>query len=130
MRKWTLYIIVAALILGGGGWLILQRQSANSATSNQTVETAVVQRGDLSVTVEFAGSLAPPTEHKLAFPVAGKVYEMALVEGQTVNQGDLLARLEENLQAESDLQALFSDAGVAQAELALTHAQELVGSYR
>ena len=46
MRKWTLYIIVAALILGGGGWLILQRQSANSATSNQTVETAVVQRGD------------------------------------------------------------------------------------
>jgi phosphotransferase system IIA component len=33
----------------------------------------------------------------MALPVAGKVYEMAVVEGQTVNQGKLLARLEENL---------------------------------
>lgn len=41
-----------------------------------------------------------------------------------MNQGELLARLEENLQAEADFQALFSDVGVAQAELALTRAQD------
>lgn len=124
MRKWTLYIVIAALILGGGGWLILQHQSANSAPSHQPTETAIVQRGELSVTVEAAGSLAPSTEFTLAFPVAGKVYEMPVVEGQTVKQGELLARLEENIQAEADFQTLFTDVGVAQAELALTNAQD------
>ena len=126
MRKWTLYIIVAALILGGGGWLILQRQSTNSAASNQATETAVVQRGDLSVTVEAAGSLVSPAESSLAFPVAGRVYEIAVVEGQAVEQGDVLARLDANGQAEADFQVLFSDVGVLQAELALLHSRDVL----
>jgi RND family efflux transporter MFP subunit len=125
MRKWTLYIIVAALILGGGGWLILQRQSANSATSNQTVETAVVQRGDLSVTVEAAGSLTASTEFTLAFPVSGNLYEVTIIiEGQPVKKGDVLARLENNIQAEADYQSLFTDAGIAQSELTVINSRE------
>lgn len=87
-------------------------------------ETAVVERGDLSVTVEAAGSLTPPTEITLAFPVAGKLYEIPVSEGQTVKQGDLLVRLEDNIQAEADFQALFTSAGVAQSELAAVNAQE------
>jgi len=124
MRKWIIYLVVAVLILGGGGWLIMKRQSAQSAASNQATETAVVQRGDLSVTVDAAGSLASPTEFTLAFPVAGKIHEIFVSEGKTVTKGDLLARLEGNIQAEADFQALFSGAGVAQTELALTHAQD------
>jgi multidrug efflux pump subunit AcrA (membrane-fusion protein) len=123
MRKWIIYIVLA-LILGGGGWLVLQRQSARSAGNDQPTETAVVQRGNLSITVEAAGSLTPPTEFTLAFPVAGKVYEMPAIEGQTVKQGDVLARLEDNLQAEADFQTLFTDAGVAQVELAAVNAQK------
>lgn len=124
MRKWTLYIIVAALILGGGGWLILQRQSANSATSNQTAETAVVQRGDLSVIVEAAGSLTASTEFTLAFPVTGNLYEVTIIEGRAVKKGDVLARLENNIQAEADFQSLFTDAGIAQSELAAINSRE------
>jgi RND family efflux transporter MFP subunit len=124
MRKWTLYIIVAALILGGGGWLILQRQSANSAVSNQPAETALVQRGNLSITVEAAGSLAASTEFTLAFPVAGNLYEVPITEGQPVKKGDVLARLEENIQAEADFQSLFTDAGIAQSELTAINSQE------
>lgn len=124
MRKWTLYIIVAALILGGGGWLILQRQSANSATSSQTVETAVVQRGDLSVMVEAAGSLTASTEFTLAFPVTGNLYEVTIIEGQPVKKGDVLARLENNIQAEADFQSLFTDAGIAQSELTAINSWE------
>ena len=124
MRKWTLYIIVAALILGGGGWLILQRQSANSATSSQTAETAVVKRGDLSVTVEAAGSLTASTEFTLAFPVTGNLYEVTIIEGRAVKKGDVLARLENNIQAEADFQSLFTDAGIAQSELAAINSRE------
>lgn len=125
MNKKTLFsiaIAVVIVILGFAGYQLIAAKG--TAAEAPETETVIVYRGDLSVTMESAGSLAPPTEHKLAFPVAGKVYEMAVVEGQTVNQGDLLARLEENLQAEADFQALFSDVGVAQAELALTHAQD------
>lgn len=124
MRKWTLYIIVAALILGGGGWLILQRQSANSAVSNQPAETAVVQRGDLSITVEAAGSLTASTEFTLAFPVAGNLYEVTITEGQPVKKGNVLARLEDNIQAEADFQSLFTDAGIAQSELTAINSRE------
>ena len=102
----------------------MQRQSANSATSNQTVETAVVQRGDLSVMVEAAGSLTASTEFTLAFPVTGNLYEVAIIEGQPVEKGDVLARLDNNVQAEADFQVLFSDAGIAQAELALLNSQD------
>jgi RND family efflux transporter MFP subunit len=124
MRKWTLYIIVAALILGGGGWLILQRQSANSAVSNQPDEMAAVQRGDLSITVEAAGSLAASTEFTLAFPVTGNLYEVTIIEGQSVKKGDVLARLEDNIQAEADFQSLFTDAGIAQSELTAINSRE------
>jgi RND family efflux transporter MFP subunit len=44
--------------------------------------------------------------------------------GDQVTSAQVLARLEENLQAETDFQALFSDEGIAQAELALANAQE------
>ena len=124
MRKWTLYIIVAALILGGGSWLILQRQSANSAVSNQPAETAVVQHGDLSITVEAAGSLTASTEFTLAFPVNGNLYEVTIIEGQSVKKGDVLARLEDNIQAEADFQSLFTDAGIAQSELTAINSRE------
>lgn len=124
MRKWIIYLVVAALVLGGGYWLILQRQAAGSAASNQATETAVVQRGDISITMDASGNLVSPTESSLAFPVAGKIHEIFIDEGQTVTEGDLLARLEGNIQAEADFQALFSEVGVARAELALTHAQD------
>lgn len=124
MRNWIVYIVIAALVLGGAGWLITQRQSAISAASNQPTETAIVQRGELSVTVEAAGSLVSPAESSLAFPVAGKIYEIFVTEGQTVTKGDLLARLDNNVQTEADFQALFTDAGKAQAELALINAQD------
>ena len=76
------------------------------------------------MTVEAAGSLTSPTEITLAFPVAGKLYEIPVLEGQAVKQGGLLARLEDNIQAEADFQALFTDAGVARAELAAANARE------
>ena len=112
--------MIAALGFMGYRQIAAKKASAEAPTT----ETAVVERGDLSVTVEAAGSLTPPTEITLAFPVAGKLYEIPVSEGQTVKQGDLLARLEDNIQAEADFQALFTSAGVAQSELAAVNAQE------
>lgn len=119
-NKWIITILVLALILGGGGWLVLQRQSARSAGNDQPTETAVVQRGDLSITVEAAGSLVPPVEVALAFKSAGRLAEVPAVKGQTVEAGDVLARLETK---DLELQVVQAEATLVQAEAKLAQTE-------
>ncbi len=118
----TLAVIAVVVVLGFG---ITRQISAKKAEAETpAAETAIVQRGDVSVTVDAAGNLTSLAEIKLAFPLAGRIYEISVSEGQVVEQGDVLARLEDNIQAEADFQALFSDAGIFQAELAAANAQD------
>ncbi len=125
MNKKSIISIVVVAVIAIAGFAGYRQISAKRAAAQASeIETAVVQRDDLSITVEVSGSLIPPTEFGLAFPTAGKVYEVPVVEGQTVEKGDLLARLEGNIQAEADFQALFTDAGVANAALAVANAEE------
>jgi HlyD family secretion protein len=125
MKKKNILIVSVIVVIAILGF-VAYRQIATRKTSAEipATEMAVVQSGDMSITVEAAGSLTPPTEFILAFSSAGKVYEIPVIEGQTVKQGDLLARLEDNIQAEADFQALFTHAGVIQVELAVVTAQE------
>jgi len=125
MSKKNIWIISIVIVIAALGFVAMRQIAAKKAAAESpATETAVVERGDLSVTVEAVGSLTPPTEITLAFPVAGKLYEIPVSEGQTVKQGDLLARLEDNIQAEADFQALFIGAGIAKSELAAVNAQE------
>ncbi len=50
--------------------------------------------------------------------------ELNVAVGDSVQTAQVLARLEENIQAEADFQALFTTAGLSQAELALISAQD------
>lgn len=76
-------------------------------------ETAVVTRGTLRVTVGGSGSLSPENEVALSFRSGGRVAEVLVEVGQTVQAGDVLARLD-------DADARQS---VAQAESAVEQAQ-------
>ena len=125
MNKKNILIVSIVVVIAVLGFMGYRQIAAKKAAAEApTTETAVVVRGDLSVAVEAAGSLTPPTEITLAFPVAGKLYEIPVLEGQAVKQGDLLARLEDNIQAEADFQALFIDAGGARVELAVANAEK------
>ena len=125
MNKKNILIVSIVVVIAVLGFMGYRQIAAKKAAAEApTTETAVVVRGDLSVTVEAAGSLTPPTQITLAFPVAGKLYEIPVLEGQAVKQGDLLARLEDNIQAEADFQALFTAAGGARVELAVANAEE------
>lgn len=125
MNKKTLSTLAVIVVVAALGFGITRQISAKRATAETpATETAVVQRGDLSVTVDAAGNLASPTEITLAFSVAGRIYEIPVAEGQTVKRGDVLARLEGNIQAETDFKALFTDAGINKAELAVINARE------
>lgn len=130
MRKWTVYIVIAALIFSMSGWLIMQRKSASSARSDQPTETAIVQRGDMAVTIEATGSLLPPSEIMLAFPSGGIVAEVLVAKETMVTAGDLLVRMDDAAQslqleqAELNLQSLTSPYAIAEAEKALADAEK------
>ena len=94
-KKW--WIVVGAVVLvtalGFFGYPYLAPQQA---TAEELAETAVVRRGTLLVTVEGTGSLVSRFEAALSFPssLGGRVDEVLVVEGQRVEAGQPLARLE------------------------------------
>ncbi len=115
-KKWLIAaaVVVLVAVLGFAGY---QRISARRAVAETPAEeTAVVQRGTLLVTVSATGSLAPHAEVSLAFTSGGRVAEVLVEEGQVVEAGQPLARLETDDLA---LQAAQAEAALAAAEAQL-----------
>jgi RND family efflux transporter MFP subunit len=94
--------------------------------SEPAMQTARVRRGDLIVSIAGTGSLLPSAQAELGFRSSGLVEEVLVVSGQRVEQGELLATLEDTSQqlaydqARSNLEALFTTASllIYQAEVA------------
>lgn len=125
MSKKSFLTVVIVIVIAALGFAAYRQVSAKRAAAEvPATETAVVQRDDLVVTVEAAGSLISSDEFTLTFSASGRVYEFLVVEGQVVEKGDLLARMDEHIQAESDFQALFTEASLAKAELEVAYADE------
>ncbi len=115
-------IILVALIAGAAFYF---QSSANAAvTETPVVQTAKVRTGDLVITASGAGVVEPAAQVDLAFRSAGVLNELNVQVGDQVTSAQVLARLEENLQAETDFQAMFSAEGIALAELALANAED------
>jgi HlyD family secretion protein len=103
-------VMIAALSLAG-----CQSVAPRGAGTGESAGTAVVRRGTLLVTVDAANSLAPGSDVSLSFSSSGRVAEVLVEEGQVVEAGQPLARLEPD-----DLELQVAQ---AQAALAATEAQ-------
>ena len=114
-------IVLAAMI--GGAWYFSQPSAADE-TAAPALQTAKVRTGDLVITANGAGTILPAAQVDLGFRSAGVVAELNVKNGDAVVTGQVLARLENNLQAEADFLSLFSAQGLAQAELAVVTAQD------
>lgn len=124
-------LVLIALIAGAAFYF---QSSANAAKAETpVVQTAKVRKGDMVITASGAGVVEPAAQIDLAFRSAGTLTELNVNVGDQVKSAQVLARLEENIQAEADFQALFNAQGIANAELALANAQadldEAVGTY-
>lgn len=131
MNKKNLLIVLVIVVLAALGFAGYQRVAANrAAAESPATETAVVQRGDLTVTLDATGSLLAPSEIRLAFASSGEVAQVLVAEGQAVAAGDLLARLDDAAfrlqmeQAELNLQSLTSQYTIAEAEKELADAYD------
>lgn len=133
----------AALLLSLGGAACKPRQSAApgaSARTPQKVEVVALARADLRETLDVTGTLAANESVAIQPELSGIVREIAFVEGQKVEKGSLLARLDDaelraqvaEAEARADLakinrersDALASDGTLAQAEVDRVRSEE------
>jgi HlyD family secretion protein len=112
MRKTLFTLIIIAVLATAGIWAY-QSFFAQAEQPQQEREEHVVSRGTLAAMVNATGTILPEKQTTLSFKTPGRVAEVPVQEGQTVREGDLLARLET-----TDLEY-----AIAQAELALETAQ-------
>jgi HlyD family secretion protein len=115
------FVVVLAVV---AAIVVLARPSSSEAAEIPALQTAKVRTGDLVVTASGAGTIVPFAQLDLGFRSSGVLTELNTAIGDSVQTAQVLARLEENIQAEADFQALFTAEGVAQAELALVAAQD------
>ncbi|WP_029035844.1 efflux RND transporter periplasmic adaptor subunit [Salinimicrobium terrae] len=128
MKKKTIYIIAAIalvvivlLVVGKkAGWF-------GKSGNFKEVEVTEVQRFDVIEKVSATGKIQPEVEVMLSSEVSGEIIELPIVEGQQVQKGDLLVRVNPEIyqssleRARAGLQNIRS--GLSQAEASLKEAE-------
>ncbi len=125
-------ILLLVLVLAAVGLFVVRPWlQARSAGDTTTVTTAAVARGSIEQTVSATGNVAAERRASLSFSSTGRVISVSVVEGQAVQSGDELARLEttalERQVARAQASLQTSQARLRQAERPAT-AEELASA--
>jgi HlyD family secretion protein len=122
-KRSKLILTGIALAVIVAGTLYFTQPFAADEIATPALQTARVRTGDLVITANGAGNIVPAAQVDIGFRSAGVITELNVENGDTVTTAQILGRLEENIQAEADFQALFSAQGLAQAQLAVANAE-------
>jgi HlyD family secretion protein len=88
--KITLVTLVVCLV----SISLLSCASESDSTAIAEDQVATVQRGDLTIDITAVGNLALSLTEDLAFEIAGTVEEILVKEGDAVEEGQMLAKLD------------------------------------
>ncbi len=92
MKKLGLFfllLIVLALLAGGGWYGFKKYQSKN--TSAVSYEKLPITRGTIQVTIVSQASVEPENKLEIKLPIAGRVEDVLVDEGDKVTKGQILA---------------------------------------
>ncbi|MGC1630772.1 MAG: efflux RND transporter periplasmic adaptor subunit [Gelidibacter sp.] len=128
MRKKTLIILISTIVVLILVLLVGKKAGWFGKTGNfKEVETQKVMLMDIVEKVSATGKIQPEVEVKISSEVSGEIIELPFKEGQQVNKGDLLVRVNPDLiqSAVNRSQATFQNvkAGLEQAEASLREAK-------
>ena len=128
MKKKTIFIIVGIALVFIVLLVVGKKAGWFGKTGNfKEVEITAVQKIDIVETVSATGKIQPEVEVKLSSEVSGEIIELPVVEGQQVEKGDLLVRVNPELyqssleRSRAGLQNIR--AGLSQAEASLREAE-------
>lgn len=137
-RRLVAIVLVVAVMLAGGLYLI-NANNASAAAPSAASNTYVVTKGSIVSSISGSGSVATVKDVDLSFQTSGTVAEVLVQQGDEVTEGQVLARLDDQLlqlavanaqnnltsaQAElDDLSAAPSAADLSAAKLAVVNAE-------
>jgi RND family efflux transporter MFP subunit len=127
MKKRVSKIVLAVVLCGVVAFLLINFLKPGSTSALQ-YQTATVQAGNLTVEISGSGNLALSSTEDVAFEMAGTVQEVLVEEGDSVEEGQVLARLDTS-ERESELTGLEraqlqAKINLKNAKLALEKAEE------
>jgi HlyD family secretion protein len=120
---WLMAIVLAMLAIAGGVYYYQTNviQATAKAAAANTVKTAKVKKGDITITATGTASLVPIAQVGLAFRSGGQIVEMRVQAGDTVKAGQTLAKLDT---AQLELQLAQAEANLALAQSKLSQTQK------
>ena len=124
MRKTLIVLIIMAILVTAGAWAY-QNYFTQVEEPEVEREEHPVERGSLTAEVNATGTILAEKQTTLSFKNPGRVAEVLVEEGQQVQAGEVLARLET-----TDLELAVEQArmGVEQAESAVEQARLALAS--
>jgi len=128
MNKVKLLRVMLTAVITAGLVVLLSGCTSKSETASDLENQVVtVQRGDITIDIAAAGNLSLSLMEDLAFEMPGTVEEVLVEVGDSVEEGQVLAKLdtsewEEQLTAK-ELDMLQAEINLKQAEIALDKAE-------
>lgn len=124
--KWIWILFILVLAGGGAAWYFLvggKSAQAQSAAQDETaINTTTVTRGDIKVSADGSGTLIASQSVDLSFSTQGTVTELNVKVGDTVKEGDVLARMEDTQDLEANVASIKLQ--LLEAEKTLAELQE------
>ena len=129
-----LKIMLITFILGGLLAVPVLGCTSESESVLPESQIVTVQRGDLTIDVTAVGNLALSVKEELAFEISGTVEEILVESGDSVEEGQLLAKLDtsewENELRVLERNLLQAEITLENAEVALEKAEEEKGRFK
>ncbi|MFC2069174.1 efflux RND transporter periplasmic adaptor subunit [Chloroflexota bacterium] len=116
----VLKIVLMILVMGSLGLMPLSCGSESESETIAENQAVSVQRGNLTIDITASGNLALSVTEDLAFEIEGTVEEILVEEGDSVNEEQLLAKLDTS-EWDKELTTLVHS--LLQAEISLDNAE-------
>jgi HlyD family secretion protein len=113
--------IGAIALLAAAGAAAAARPGAKPAEEKDKIRTAKAETGDVQVRVTEVGSVEPQVKVDVKSVLSGKVVELLVREGDRVKKGQVLARVEPDVNQARDLSQVKN--AVRETEIALNEAK-------
>ncbi|HZK55940.1 MAG TPA: biotin/lipoyl-binding protein [Desulfosporosinus sp.] len=118
-KKWVIIGVVGVLVLGGSYWTYKHFTAKPVAAANITSKAKM---GDVSKVITATGTVNFPQAIPLTFAQAGKILEVNVKAGDTVEKGQVLAKIDSTKLENAVLQA---QAGVTSAKAKLQSVKDM-----